>query len=49
MNRGRREQINNLAETIRAACGLATPVDVDEAVRRLNGRIETSETPEFEA
>lgn len=49
MNRARREQINNLAETIRTACGLQTPVDVDEAVRRLNGRLAIREEPEFEA
>lgn len=49
MNRARREQINNLADMIRTTCQLPVPVDVDEAVSRLNGRIVTSEDPEFEA
>lgn len=45
----RREQINKLAESVRRACDLATPVNVDNAVARLNGSIATVVDGGYEA
>jgi len=49
MNAQRRNQINILAEKIRSACDLSTPVDVDEAVRRLGGVLVRASIEEYEA
>jgi Zn-dependent peptidase ImmA (M78 family) len=49
MQQARRDQINRLAETIRATCELSTPVDVELAVQRLRGEIEEVDDAEMEA
>lgn len=49
MNSARRKQINLLAENIRAACELSSPVDVDEAVRRLGGELRREGNSDYEA
>lgn len=49
MQQARRDQINRLAETVRATCDLTTPVDVELAVRRLRGEIKEVDDAEIEA
>jgi Zn-dependent peptidase ImmA (M78 family) len=49
MNTARRAKIQDLAEAVRHACGLATPVDVRAAVSCLGGRLETAGDGEYEA
>lgn len=49
MQQVRRDQINRLAETVRATCELSTPVDVEVAVERLRGEIEEVADAELEA
>lgn len=49
MQQARRDQINRLAETIRATCDLTTPVDVELAVQRLRGEIDRVDDAEMEA
>jgi Zn-dependent peptidase ImmA (M78 family) len=49
MQQARRDQINRLADTIRSACDLSVPVDVQEAVSRLKGQLEEVEDADFEA
>lgn len=39
MIRSRREQINDLAEALRNACELTTPVDMQATVNRLGGKL----------
>ena len=49
MNSVRRQRINKLAEIIREACDLQTPVDLRQAVERLGGTIEKESAAEYEA
>lgn len=49
MQQHRREYINRLADSVRAACELAVPVPVDDAVARLNGSIAVVSDADFEA
>lgn len=49
MRQSRREHINRLAESIRTACELGTPVDVHAAVRRLGGELVEEDDADFEA
>ncbi len=49
MQQHRREQIEKLAESVRASCELAVPVEVDHAVARLNGSIAVVSETDYEA
>jgi predicted transcriptional regulator len=49
MNPERREQINQLADSVRVACGLSVPVDVDLAVARLSGEVVMFTDADYEA
>ncbi len=49
MRQTRRHEIQRLANTIREACELSTPLDMDEAVERLNGTLSFRNVDEFEA
>ena len=49
MNRKRRQQINKLAYLVREACEIESPVDVDQAVKRLGGYLDHVQTNDFEA
>jgi hypothetical protein len=49
MQQSRRQQINELAETILATCDLGVPVDVRTAVQRLRGELEFVPDADFEA
>jgi len=49
MTNSRRKQIDLLADTVRKACGLEVPVDVEEAVNRLDGVLKIEFTDEYEA
>lgn len=49
MQQSRRQQINELAETILATCDLTVPVDLPTAVQRLRGKLEFVADADFEA
>lgn len=49
MNSTRRKEINKLAELVRKACEATSPVNMEEAVRRLGGEIVEDSTIEPEA
>lgn len=49
MQQSRRQQINELAETILATCDLSVPVDVRTAVQRLRGQLAFVPDADFEA
>jgi hypothetical protein len=49
MDKARREYINGLADIIRTGIELSVPVDVDEAVKRLNGSIKELADIDYEA
>lgn len=49
MNFFRRQQIDRLAEIVREACELQTPVNMAEAVGRLGGTLKKVDTSDFEA
>jgi Zn-dependent peptidase ImmA (M78 family) len=49
MKHSRREQINGLADSVRSACALATPIDVEHAVSKLGGELCFADDADFEA
>lgn len=49
MTVAQREYISWLADTVRENCKLTVPVDVEEAVDRLGGTIQTLDSADFEA
>lgn len=49
MKAERRDQINRLADSIRTACCLSVPVDVDLAVARLSGEVTRFADADYEA
>ncbi|MBU1042179.1 MAG: ImmA/IrrE family metallo-endopeptidase [Proteobacteria bacterium] len=49
MMNSRRTEINSLAESVRTACQLTIPVDVELAVARLGGQIVSEASVDYEA
>ncbi len=49
MRQSRREHINRLAESVRTACELGTPVDIRDTVHRLGGELVEADDADFEA
>ncbi|MDR3570287.1 MAG: ImmA/IrrE family metallo-endopeptidase [Syntrophobacteraceae bacterium] len=49
MDQNRRNRIQQLANAVRGACKLTTPVDVNVAIERLGGTLVEMSNPEYEA